>query len=283
VNAAKGLHTTTLRVINGFVRAATTAALVLSFQLAVIATDGQDRGEVASSIESAQARVVFPSSFKVDPDEARELLVILENQAPVPGIPREVLEGVRVTISLVPNARMDLDAWNFPREAVIAMPAEKALSWEPRKLHRVVRHELAHIALSRHLGERTAPVWFREGFAECAAGGLSCEQKTRLQMNLLLQRAQQGELPELRTSPSSSASRREYDLFASFFEFLEVNSPGIVASGALLAAVKEHGVSTGSQRAYGRTIDELEQDWRAYLLEEYVEADVLECGASDGH
>jgi hypothetical protein len=247
--------------------------------LVAYAAAHQRAGESISSIEGGEARVVFAVSLRVDIDEARELLVVLSKQEPLAGVPPGALSGVRITISLVPSpsSQTQLDAWSFYDQAVIVFPADKVFTWEDARLRRVMRHELAHVAVGRYIDGREIPVWFREGLAEWIAGGLSCEQSARLQMNLLLQRAEGDAVPDLGTSASSGPSREAYDLFASFFEFLEMRFPGTVASGTLLSRVKEHGVALGFRHAFGRTLDDLEGGWRAYLLEEFLEADLRAC------
>ena len=50
---------------------------------------------------------------------------------------------------------------------------------------RVLEHEMAHIALAEFFDHRAVvPKWFDEGFAEWAAGGMTCEGRIRVEIEV---------------------------------------------------------------------------------------------------
>jgi hypothetical protein len=58
----------------------------------------------------------------------------------------------------------------YPDRGIIVLPAYASRRASPQDLPRVLRHELAHVALQRWLGAVRSPRWFTEGYATWAAG-----------------------------------------------------------------------------------------------------------------
>ena len=80
-----------------------------------------------------------------------------------------------------------------------------------------------------------------------------------------------------------SKSRLSYDLFTTFFEYVDDYTGGVVQSGVLLESVRDHGVEAGIRRAVGADLAALEQGWKAYLLERYGGSlEGLSCGPGSG-
>jgi hypothetical protein len=60
----------------------------------------------------------------------------------------------------------------FPQRGVIVVPGYTSGRANVQELPITVRHELAHVALQRHLGNVRVPLWFTEGYATWTAGQL---------------------------------------------------------------------------------------------------------------
>jgi hypothetical protein len=121
-------------------------------------------------------------AFPGDEALARSLLREALGRDSFPGLPRP---SQRILIQLAPNRRAfrDLIGEGAPEwGAAFALPAEQRIimqgsgaSSEAGDPVRVLRHELAHLALHEHLGA-LAPRWFDEGYASYAAGEWDREQ-----------------------------------------------------------------------------------------------------------
>lgn len=217
----------------------------------------------------ARARVVFPSGAAVDPATARLLVETIEHQAPLPGLPAATLDAKRITVSLAIRWPQGADGRAYPDRALIVLPRDSALAWAPSKLHRVIRHELAHIGLAAFLGYSLVPGWFDEGFAEWAAGGPTCEGETRIRLELALRRHHGRPLPEIRGPGALGRSRVSYDLFATLFEYVDQEWRNVVSDGTLLEAVQIWGVEAGLSRTVRLDLKGLVEAWQSYLLKRF--------------
>ena len=95
---------------------------------------------------------------------------------------------------------------------VVIFPT-RVLSYPYDSLESVVRHEVAHLALSRRAGGRPLPRWFHEGVATSVDSGW----QTTARLNLLLAmlaRPDIAELTRLFASPSESDTAQAYLLSA---------------------------------------------------------------------
>ena len=218
------------------------------------------------------ARVLLPTDGLGDPAvDTGRLIQVLGEQDPLPGLPVEILSSRMITVSLVAGQlRGGKDAMSRPIDGLIILPVDAALEWPVERLHRTVRHELAHIGLSVFLDHASVPLWFCEGFAEWASGGLTCEGEARIRLDLM-SRAKQGiPLPRLLESAGVGKSRLSYDYFAAFFEFIEGESDGLLSRGSLLESVKAQGVGPGLSRALRTDLGELEDQWHFHLSRHYA-------------
>src|SRR5690606_6633621 len=118
-----------------------------------------------------------------------------------PGLPDDILRrGSRVTVYLAPDAaRFDsltggrAPEWGagvaLPQQAVIIVPGYVSDRAGTHELPRILRHELAHVALQRHLGDALVPRWFTEGYATWSAGQLDANAGWQLRLALATERA----------------------------------------------------------------------------------------------
>lgn len=221
------------------------------------------------ALSEEQVRVVFPAHERADSAKVLILIDALHSQVPLRGLPADVLAGKKVTISLASQWPSGLYGRSSPIHYLIILPFAEAFSWEPDKLRRVIRHELAHIGLGTFLGYAQVPRWFDEGFAEWSVGGLTCEGEIRVRLEISMRRREQDPPPSLFVPGGLGRSRLRYDLFATFFEYIDEKWGRVVESGKLLDAVKANGVHLGLVRALGENVEALEDGWRSYLLDRY--------------
>lgn len=230
-------------------------------------------------IRRGGVRVVFPVGTSVSLNQGYELIREVTSQDPLPGFPVGFDAQPKITISLATEPREGQDAWSSAETGLIALPLRGALKWDRAKLHRVIRHELAHIQLGRFLRDQEVPLWFEEGFAEWASGGLSCAGALRLSLELRVRQRIGKEVPSLRLPGIDVRSRVAYDFFVSFFDYLEGQHSGVIGSGALLSATATHGLEKGLLTSTGVSLERLEALWQVYLLERYRETpgSISEC------
>lgn len=122
------------------------------------------------------------------------------NSPQMPGLPRDIVARGEISVYLAPDrARFDSLApgapdWSggiaFPEGDRIVLPTFAARAGGA-PLVAVLRHELAHVAVSRYLGSGVAR-WFQEGYAQLAAGSWGSKDAWALRMAILM-----GELPSL--------------------------------------------------------------------------------------
>ena len=230
---------------------------------------------IRSIVGSGGVRVVLPVSIEVDAVFVQRVLEAAAQQQPLRGFRTDVLNDINVTVSLVEKRREGYEAWTWPFQSVVVIASEDIALWDDDKLRRVIRHELVHVGMDRFLGGRQTPIWFREGFAEWAAGGLDCVGHVRLGLNILTRNTDGFVLEEL--DYPNQVSRGAYDLYASFFDFIEGRYPGPLEDGTLLVAVREGGVRDGIEHTFGKTVEELEGEWQQYLFAVYVEGAIPNC------
>lgn len=227
----------------------------------------QAEAERVMVLTRGRFRMVFTRSSSVDTTRVKHVLKVLEQSVLVPGLPKQTLSTVDITISIAERPQGNADAVSFPSERIIVLPSREWLAWDDRKLTRVIRHEIAHIALSRYLQAAPVPMWFDEGFAEWASGGLSCEGETRVRLDLLRLRGNVSFL-SLDGLSGSRPTRLQYDYFATFFEFLEARSASL-SNGRLLELVHRWGVPRALSAVMGANVSTIESSWRDVIHRRY--------------
>ncbi len=254
------------------------ACLMLTFGVAGAnsAVSGQDPSLRIKSVHGTLSRVVFPAVAEISQDEARTILNVLAEERDIPGLPTQAgLADRYITVSLAIELPPGVDGWSDAASGTMILPARRWVYWEPSKLRRVLRHELAHLAMESFLEHREMPHWFHEGFAEWASGGLTCEGRARLGIETLRRLRNRERLPGVDDVWDSIPGRLAYDVFASFFEFLStVHSRGL-PSGALIQGIHDLGLESALVVTYGAGLRELEKAWRQWLRGQYSEGLVL--------
>jgi hypothetical protein len=117
------------------------------------------------------------------------------------GLPVDVLQrGSDVSVFLAPDpVRFDsltggrTPEWGagvaFPQLEMIVIPGYVSSRTGTHELPQILRHELAHVALQRALGDALVPRWFTEGYATWSAGQLDANAGWQLRLALATDRA----------------------------------------------------------------------------------------------
>ena len=213
-----------------------------------------------------RVRVVFPSEEALDSAKARQLITVVERHSSIAGLPPNILAGRRLTISLAAEAIPGVEGRAFPVSRLIVIPFDNSVNWSQEKLTRIIRHELAHIGLATFLDYAQTPIWFTEGFAEWAAGEMTCLARVRINIDSRIRRSQGRSPPRI---AMLSRTRLSYDYATTFFQFLDKAENGVVVKGALLKNVRDHGVVDGIAVATGTDLESLEARWWSYLSDRY--------------
>jgi len=226
-----------------------------------------DRGRlVACQSSGGRINVVFGASDSVAPSQVKRLVELVRETDSLRRFPRRYIGSRPITISLIARERQGIEAAAYGEERTIVLPLEAALAWRTEDLRSLLRHELTHIALA---GGRTSfqlPKWFQEGFAEWTAGGLTCQGAARIRVNMLL-RPEFLKDTSMFKEPAFAASRVGYDVFSTFFEFLEERSTGVNLS--LLDSLDAYGLENGIRRATRADLPTLQREWRIYAMRRY--------------
>lgn len=201
--------------------------------------------------------------------------------APLPGLPADILERPpTIRVYLAPDAaRFDsltggrTPDWGagvaFPDSGVIVLPGYASERVLTRDLPRVLRHELAHVALQRYLGPARVPRWFTEGYATWAAGQLDTDAAWLLRIAFLMQRAPPLDSLVLDWPRGQADARIAYLLSASAIEYL-VDNGGERALALFLERWREGGDFDAALRdTYGLTFGQLERYWGRAVRRRY--------------
>jgi hypothetical protein len=196
---------------------------------------------------------------------------------PLPGLPEDILDRGGIIIFLAPD-RETFDSlapgvpdWSggiaFPQGDRIVLPV-----FAPRAgglpLATVLRHELAHVGLSRYLGSRV-PRWFHEGYAQLAAGSWDAGDAWTLRFAMLF-----GELPALESLTLDFRGGRVQADHAYLLSFTAVEYlhrlGGANGFRLLLERWREvGGLDLALRRTYGLTQSQFERMWRKEVGRRY--------------
>lgn len=197
-----------------------------------------------------------------------------------PGLPAGILEPEGVDVWLAPDrARWDsltggaVPEWGAgvadPVAGLIVLPT---FDWERTPLHdlgRTLRHELAHVALQRHLGAARTPRWFTEGYAQWAAGEWDTDSAWRLRLAFMGDRAPQLDSLTLDWPVAETDARLAYLLSASALAYL-VDRSGEHGLRVLFLRWRESlSFEQAFRSTYGLTMGQFEEDWREHVKGRY--------------
>lgn len=250
------------------------------------AADGRPGGqEAAAEVRAGLVRLVYPASADVDGTEAECLIraaaaVVASDRGSARGWARERAFAGLVTLSLAREMDRAVDARSIPSEGLIILPLSRVFDWGEDKFRWIIRHEMAHLNMAALLGASASrwPTWFREGFAEWAAGGLSCEGQVRVLLDLAARRRSDVGLPAILTAGGNGLARVAYEYYATVFEYLDKRTGGGVQSGDLLRVVATHGLRDALRILVGRDSAEIEEEWQGYVTVTYSGSlDELSC------
>lgn len=218
---------------------------------------------------------------------ARRLGAVTREAPPLPAIPVEVFAApVHVWLasdeasfrSLAGGAPPEWGAGVAvlgPGAERIVLPAFGTGRVTTADLPRVLRHELAHVALDRWLGDARVPRWFHEGYSRWAAGELDFEAVWQLRLAFAL-----GDVPPLDSLGLDWPAGRidanvAYLLSASAIDYL-VAEGGVLGLQRMLERWRASGDLDQAMRAtYGVTVAQFEEDWRKHVRSRYGWALVL--------
>jgi hypothetical protein len=130
-----------------------------------------------------------------------------------------------------------------------------------RPLATVLRHELAHVALTRHLGS-SVPRWFHEGYAQLASGSWNANNAWALRFAILQGRLESLESLSLDFARGRTSADHAYLLSFTAVEFLH-RLGGPDGFARLLERWREMGdLDPALRRTYGLTLGQFERLWR---------------------
>ncbi|HEX7049012.1 MAG TPA: hypothetical protein VF188_02280 [Longimicrobiales bacterium] len=202
------------------------------------------------------------------------LLESAERQPPLAGLPADVLHrGPPVQVYLAGSpARFDAltggvaPEWGagiaFPDAGVIVLPGYSSERAAPHELPRILRHELAHVALRRFLAPARPPRWFDEGYARWAAGEWGWDDAWQLRLAFAMNRAPPLDSIAL-AWPSGERDARVAYLLATTTVVYLVERSGERGLRLFLERWKADGALDPALRdTYGLTLGQFEEDWR---------------------
>ncbi|MGH7554159.1 MAG: peptidase MA family metallohydrolase [Longimicrobiales bacterium] len=238
-------------------------------------------GSTQDTLPSLRAGNVFLHYWPGNERLAQRMLAPPGVLAPLPGLPPDMLdEPPPIDVFLTPDAaRFDsltggrTPDWGagvaLPDAGVIILPGYASERAPTADLPRVLRHELAHIALHRYLGPVQVPRWFSEGYATWAAGQLDADAAWLLRVAFVTQRAPPLDSLALEWPRGQIDARVAYLLSASAVEYMYRNG-GERALRAFLVRWRETGDFDRAVRdTYGLTIGQLERYWSRSVRRQY--------------
>lgn len=161
--------------------------------------------------------------------------------------------------------------WAFENLDTIVLIPARARSYPDNGLEQLLRHEVAHILISRSAGGRPVPRWFHEGVAMLAARGWTLEDRSRMVFQVVS--SEQISLADLESEfrRGESGAAEAYAVSGSFIRYVTRRS-GTLAIGKILNAV---GQGTSFDEAFraatGQPLATAELRWRqSYLVGRWV-------------
>ena len=199
---------------------------------------------------------------------ARALLASAAERDTFPGLPRPQR---RVTVAIAPDARRFRE-WAGARApewgAAVALPDRWLVVMQGRAANssagdpvRVLRHELAHLALFEALGDKP-PRWFHEGYASVAAGEWGRDEVLATSVALAMRRGRT--LAQVDSGFDAGAVTAEASYALAWRAVDEMQSLDPQRGLSLLFAYwrETARLDVAVRRAYGITLDGFEKRWQ---------------------
>ncbi len=241
------------------------SAVCVILALAPAGTPGSPKSQEETRV-GALTFVYWPGQQRA----AAALARTVEPIPPMPGLPSDILTRGEIIVYVAPNRAVfdslapGVPDWSggitFPEGERIVLP-----TFAPRAgglpLPVVLRHELAHVALSRYLGSGV-PHWFHEGYAQLASGSWGARNAWTLRLNIAVGRTPSLESLSLDFRTGRIAADQAYMLSYTAVEYLQ-RLGGARGFARLLQAWKEAGdLDLAIRRTYGLTLGQFERMWR---------------------
>jgi hypothetical protein len=262
---------------------ATASALFLA-TLALFALAGSPRAAHARQAQGVPTVAAGNIVFHHWPGQellARRLIATLDDAGGLPALPIDVLSTPpAVDVWLAPDAaRFDsltggyAPDWGagiaIPDRSFIVLPAYASPRGGQGQLPGVLRHEIAHVALHRYLGDARLPRWFSEGYATWSAGQLDLDAAWILRLAFVTGSAPPLDSLVLDWPAGVADARVAYLLSASAVEYLHDNGGDRVMS-IFLDRWRETGAfETALRDVYGLSLSQLERYWGRSVRRRY--------------
>lgn len=240
----------------------------------------------AAAVWAAQTSRLQYDAYVVDfpaerPRLGQRVLQQLRAAPPLPGLPPEA-PGFGRSIHIIlarSDAQFDsitggvIPEWGAgvadAASGTIVVPGYGGGRAAQSNPQRVLRHEIAHIALHRYLAPSRIPRWFNEGYATWAAGELDIEGEWRLRLAFAARSAPPLDSLELNWPRATEDARTAYLLSASIVGYL-VRASGIEGLELFLARwQRSQSMEQALAATYGMSIDQLETYWRRDVRRRY--------------
>ena len=193
------------------------------------------------------------------------------------GLPEDILSRGEIIVELAPDLRA-FDAlapgapdWSagvaFPEGNRIVLPVfGSRIGGTP--LATILRHELAHVGLNRHVGA-SVPRWFHEGYAQVVAGSWSADDAWALRLAILAGRVSSLESLSLDFRRERLSADHAYLLSYTAVERLH-RLGGEAGFASLLNRWHETGdLDRAIRRTFGMTLAQFERLWRRDVKARY--------------
>jgi hypothetical protein len=197
------------------------------------------------------------------------------------GLPDDVLRrGVDVTVYLAPDeARFDsltggrAPEWGagvaFPLRGIIVLPGYVSQRTGTHTLPQILRHELAHVALQRQLGEALVPRWFTEGYATWTADQFDTGSGWQLRLALATDRAPPLDSLTLDWPLMVTDARLAYLLSASAVAYLHSLGTAATFERFLAAWAESADFERALRDVYVLASPQFERLWREHVKRRY--------------
>jgi hypothetical protein len=207
------------------------------------------------------------------PRLGRSIAQIIEQAPPLPALPRDAPafgQTIHITMA-ASDAHFDavtggaVPEWGAgvanPAAGWIVIPGYAGGRAATSNMRRVLRHELAHIALHRYLAPARVPRWFNEGYSVWAAGELDLEAEWQLRVAFATRRAPPLDSLELAWPTATEDARIAYLLSASIVNYL-VRASGVPALELFMQRWRAtQDMDQALAVTYGMSVDQLEKYW----------------------